>query len=295
VKVKNVGTLDSDSKDVLLHYFRRIYSGIDSPGRAGLTPRPGEADLYGVGAALNTYPAPVPTASHMPTTTSAAGFSSSSAVSGYPPATSTVYGGASDFGVRGEPSGYYPQAFQHETSSISYPLQPNTHGMDSSLYAGPSSYVGPSMRSQTQYSSTTMAASSHGLTYTSEGMMDTSRRASDTYYPDSPRDGYYDSQRRSPLPPANPDYSSSGYYGDRPSDYHPPSAGGDFYSQSSSEFAQPAEGYSAPGGYSLRPQYSEPAPHSDTLYEDDIDLGNLDTARQEARKRKESRPDRRRR
>jgi hypothetical protein len=295
VKVKNVGTLDPDSEAILLRYFRKIYSGIEDPGGVGMTPRASEAALFGVGAALNSYPAPVPPASYMPEATSGSGFTSASTMSGFPPAPSTVRGAPSDFGVRGESSAYYPPSSQHETSSMFYPPQSNTHGMNSTLYPGPGSYVAPSMHSQTQYASTTVAASPHGLAYTSENMMDPSRRASNPYYPTPARDTYYEQRGGTPLPPPNPGYPSGGYFVDPPTNYPPTSVGGGYYGQADGGFAQPAEEYQPSGGYSVHPRYSEPARPSDALCDDDIDLGTLDTARQEARKRRESRSDRRRR
>jgi hypothetical protein len=120
-------------------------------------------------------------------------------------------------------------------------------------------------------------------------MMDSSRRASNAYYPASARDSYYNQQGGTPPPPPNSGYSSSSYFVDPPTDY--PLTSADYYGQAGGGIAQPAEGYQPSGGYSFRPLYTEPAPPSDALCDDNIDLGTLDTARQEARKRREIRSD----
>ena len=141
MKVKNIGTLDSDSKEILLRYFRRVFSGIEDPGQAGLTPRASEVVLFGVGAALNAYLSSVPPASNMPATTTSSGFTSISTAPGYPPS-STIYGASHDSGARGGSSGYYPPNPQYETAStVSYIPTSSTYVMDSTLHSRPSCYA----------------------------------------------------------------------------------------------------------------------------------------------------------
>jgi hypothetical protein len=289
VKVKNVGTLDKDSEAILLHYFRKIYSGIVDPGGAGITPRASEAVLFGVGAALNTYPAPVSAASYMPATAFESGFTSASTVTGYPPAAPTVYGSSSGFETRDRPSVYYPRSSQHEASaSMSSRPMSNSYGMNPAAYAGANTYSGPSMHSQNQYVGAPLASSSHGLTYTSENAMDPSRRSS-AYYQASSRDSYYPPQVSS-----NPGSSSSAFYQPPPSNYPATSAGSDYFLQPVSGYSQSLEQYPPQGAYSSPP--SDP-PLSSAFYEDDIDLANPDPDREAAiaRRRRQSRSDRRQR
>jgi len=292
VKVKNVGTLDEDSKDILLRYYKRIFVGAD-PDPASVTPRPGDAVLAGVGAALHAWPAPVTPGSYA-SATSRSDFMSASAVSGYPPS-STMLEAPHQVGARAGPSSYYPPGSQYETpSSAPYYPTSNTYGMGSALDPGPSSYSLPSMHAQAQYPSTQMASSSRGLTYSSDNMMDPSRRSSTGYYPASNRDSYpYQQPSSTAFPPNDPGYSS-GYYQQTPSNYPLTSAESDFYSQSGSGFGQVAEQYPPQGGNSSRLPYSGPALPS--AYDDDIDL-SVDPTHEAAlaRKRRESRADGRRR
>lgn len=316
VKVKNVGDLDFESKEILIRYFRRIFSGIgDDPDRADLTPRASEAVLAGVGAALSSYPGQLPSSSYIPASTAGPAFSSVSTTSGYPP--STIYG-PSDSSMA--PSGhvaYAPSAFSyppnapgmHETgSSKSYHIpttnltHSSSHATDSTHYSGGhSSYPAPSMHSQHLYPNAPVAASPHKLIYTSEDTMDPSRPAqsSSGFYQPSSRDNYYQQPGTTPLPPNNPSYDSSGYYSQQAPISPPTSAGSGYYPQQGSgsgrlEDDYPRQSTEVYSGYAPQPPYSQPAPSSQQVYDDDIDLGTLDTARETARRRRESRSDRRR-
>ena len=291
MKVKNVGTLDEDSKDTLIRYYRRIFGGFEDPDPAGLTPRPSDAGLAGVGAALNTWPAPVPPGSYMPASTSGSGFASTSAMSGYPPPPSTVYETPSTFGGRSG-SAYYGPSSQYETlSSVPYAPSSHTYGMGSALYPDP--YDQPSMHSQAQYPSTQMTAFPHGLMYSSDNTMDPSRRYSTAQYPSSNRDSHY-GEGSSTAVPSNAQGYSSGFYDQQPSQYPSTTTGSSSYPQPGSGYGPSAEPYPPPGGYDSRPPYSGSALPS--AYDDDIDL-SVDPAHEEAlaRKRRENRSDGRRR
>lgn len=149
MKVKSVGNLDDDSAAILLHYFRRIHSGIEDPG--GSTPRASEAVLSGVGEALNSYPAAFPAASYIPATSSESRSISASPMTGYPPAASTSYYGPP--GHLDGRSAYDPPSSQHEPSPSvsSYQLASSSYEMDSALHPQNSTYAAPPMHSQTQY------------------------------------------------------------------------------------------------------------------------------------------------
>ncbi|PMD21190.1 hypothetical protein NA56DRAFT_134360 [Hyaloscypha hepaticicola] len=285
VKVKNVGTLDEDSKDILLRYYKRIFVGAD-PDPASVTPRPGDAVLVGVGAALHALAAPITPGTYASATTGSE-FVSASTVSGYPPS-STMLGVPYQVGAHAGPSSYYPPGSQYERpSSATYYPTSSTYGMNSALDPGPSSYNLPSMHSQTQYPSSQMASSSRGLTYNSGNMMDSSRRSSTAYYPASNRDSYpYQPQSSTAFQSNDPGYSS-GYYQPPPSNYPHTSAQNELYSQSGDGFGQDAEQYPPQGGYSNRLPYSGPALPS--AYEDDIEL-SVDPAQEAAlaKKRRDS-------
>ncbi len=291
MKVKNVGTLDEDSKEVLLRYYRRIFVGAD-PDPATVTPRPRDAVLAGVGAALHAWPAPVTPGSYASATTGSE-FVPASTVSGYPPS-STMLGAPYQVHEHAGPSSYSRPGSQYEMpSSASYYPTSNTYGMGSALDPGPSSYNLPSIHSQTQYPSSQMASSSRGLGYNSGNVMDSSRRSSMAYYPASNRDSYpYQQQSSTAFQSNDPGYSS-GYYQPPPSNYPLTSAQSDVYSQSGGGFGQDAEQYPPQGEYSNRLPYSGPAPPS--AYDDDIDL-SVDPAHEAAlaKKRRESRDGRRR-
>jgi hypothetical protein len=295
VKVKNVGTLDEDSKDILLRYYKRIFSGIEDLDRAGLTPRPSDAVLAGVGAALNTWPAPVPPGSYMPSSVSGPGFASASTTSGYPPPPPTVYEAPSSSGARGGLAYYGPSSQYETSSSMSYAPSPHTYGMGSALYHDPNSYDQPSMHSQAQYPpSAQMAASSHGFMYSSENTMDPSRRYSTAQYQSSNRDSYYGQGSSTAVPPNAAGYTG-GFYDQQPSQYPSITANSNSYSQASDGYGPSAEQYPPTGRFDSRPPYPGPALPS-AYDDDDIDL-SVDPAREEAlaRKRRENRSDGRRR
>jgi hypothetical protein len=291
VKVKNVGTLDEESKDILLRYYRRIFGGAD-PDPASVTPRPRDAVLAGVGAALHAWPAPA-TPGPYASATSGSEFVSASTASDYPPS-SSMLGAPHQGGAHAGPSLYYPPSSQYETpSSASYYPTSNNYGMGSALDPGFSSYNPPSMHSQTQYPSTQMPSSPRGLTYSSHNTMDPSHRSSAAYYPASNRDSYpYQQQSSTAFQSNNPGYSGN-YYQQPPSGYPLTSGESGFYSQSGGGFGQFGEQY--PPGYSNRLPYSEPALPS-AYNDDDIDL-SVDPAHEAAlaKKRRENRSDGRRR
>jgi hypothetical protein len=283
VKVKNVGMVDEDSKDTLLRYFRKVFSGTEDSGSGGHTPRASEAVLLGVGAEFNSYPA----------STSGSGYAFASTVSGYPPS-STVYGAPHDSGSQAGSSSYYNPSSLYETSaSASYPPTSNPYGMGSTPYSGPSDHSQSSIHSQTQYASTQVAASSHELTYNSDNTMDPSHRYSTDQYPSSNRDSHYGQGSSAAVPLNAPGYSS-GFYDQQPSQYPSTVTGSSSYPQPGGGYGPSAEPYPPPGGYDSRPPHSGSALPS--AYDDDIDL-SVDPAREEtlARKRRENRSDRRRR
>lgn len=316
VKVKNVGDLDFESKEILIRYFRRIFSGIgDDPDRADLTPRASEAVLVGVGAALSSYPGQLPSSSYIPASTAGPAFSSVSTTLGYPP--SSIYGPSdssmapSGHGSYASPAFTYPPNApgMHETgSSKSYHIpttnftHSSSHATDSTPYpGGHSSYPAPSTHSQYPYPGGPVAASPHKLIYSSQNTMDPSRtsQSSSGFYQSSTKDSYYQQPSTDPLPPSNPSYDNSGYYQQQAPVSPPISASSGYYPQQgggSGRFPEdyPPQGTEVYSGYAPQPQYSQPASSSQQAYDDDIDLGTLDTARENARRRRESRPDRRR-
>ncbi len=109
VKVKDIGVLDEDSRDTLLYYFKKVFSGVEDEATIGpgYTPRVANAVLAGVGAAHENYSVPDTSSQRMPGTTAASDFVGASTSSGYPPPHSydhsRVYGGATQYSATALP------------------------------------------------------------------------------------------------------------------------------------------------------------------------------------------------
>ena len=85
-KVKDVGELDEESKQTLLHYFRKVFSymGSDQPSPGMTPPRGNEATLRGIGSGMDNYVPPTLPPGHQSSEVPSHHFASSTASAAYP-------------------------------------------------------------------------------------------------------------------------------------------------------------------------------------------------------------------
>lgn len=146
-KVKDIGDLDSDSRKLLLHYFRKVFGFLDDDlPEPGMTPRAKEAVLAHIGAGLDHYPTAPTHGAHQTTTATQQHFASTSPPDGYPPTTTHESFG----GTRGSTAYEYPASTRASAYSATSRGEYNTLSTQN-----PSSYSTTPYHTTSPYPDTT--------------------------------------------------------------------------------------------------------------------------------------------
>jgi hypothetical protein len=253
VKVKDVGDLDSDSKNILLYYFQYVFwisTGSDNnrPDTSGAT----GSVLTGVGGATARFSLPPPaTTYNTPMTSPSSSMGITSNTVGHPPYYQHPNQSTNPYGSSNNRAGEYqqlPSGAEYGTStagygnSFNYPSNQGSRSDSTSAY-NPTTYSS----ADNQYSNAPInTASTYSVTYAQ-------------------------------APQLQNTYESPSY---QPAFNHPSHV-------TSSDYQ--ADSYGS--GYSTQNQYGQSSSYNESALEDDedIELPTLQSAQQDSRQRRESR------